>query len=197
MSTPIARESTRRRLTTAQADTVARLTSAAVELISEDGFEALTVRLVAKRAGVAPATAYTYFSSKNHLVAEAFWRRLAESVDDPDDGGTRTERVVSVLRQISLLVAEESEFAQAVTVSLLGTDPDVEHLRVKIGLLIRQKLALAIEPGEPDAAEPLLVESLEMLYSGALMTAGMGYVTYEHIADRLAQAATKLMEDGK
>jgi AcrR family transcriptional regulator len=194
MSTPIANESTRRRLTATQADTVARLTAAAVELISEDGFEALTVRLVAKRAGVAPATAYTYFSSKNHLVAEAFWRRLAESVDDPNPKQKRTNRVVSVLRQVSLLVAGESEFAHAVTVALLGSDPDVEHLRIKIGVLIRQKLARALNPADPEDIDGLLVESLEMLYSGALMTAGMGYVTYEHIADRLAQSATLLLE---
>ena len=40
------------------------------------GFDLLTVRSVAARAAVAPATAYTYFASKNHLVAEAFWREL-------------------------------------------------------------------------------------------------------------------------
>ncbi|WP_258008604.1 helix-turn-helix domain-containing protein, partial [Rhodococcus sp. ENV425] len=59
-------ESTRRRLTEKQADTVDRLTRAAVEVLREEGFAGLTVRNVAARAGVAPATAYTYFSSKEH-----------------------------------------------------------------------------------------------------------------------------------
>ena len=36
----------------------------------------LTVRNVARRAGVAPATAYTYFSSKDHLLAEVLWRGM-------------------------------------------------------------------------------------------------------------------------
>ena len=35
------------------------------------------MRDVAALAGVAPATAYTYFVSKDHLVAEVFWRRLS------------------------------------------------------------------------------------------------------------------------
>ena len=35
--------------------------------------------MVAAEAGVGAATAYTYFSSKEHLVAEVFWRRLAAS----------------------------------------------------------------------------------------------------------------------
>ena len=40
------------------------------------GPEALTIRTVAGRAGVSPATAYTYFGSKNHLFAELFWRKV-------------------------------------------------------------------------------------------------------------------------
>ncbi len=71
------REATRRRLTEKQADTVDRLTRAALEVLSRQGFAGLTVRMVAAAAGVGTATAYTYFSSKEHLVAEVFWRRLA------------------------------------------------------------------------------------------------------------------------
>ena len=69
-------QATRRELNTRQAETVERVVSAAQEELRAVGFDALTVRTVANRAGVAPATAYTYFSSKNHLVAEIFWRRL-------------------------------------------------------------------------------------------------------------------------
>jgi cytochrome P450 len=59
MSGNVMTESTRRRLTDRQADTVRRLTDAAVEEARETGFDGLTVRGVARRAGVAPATAYT------------------------------------------------------------------------------------------------------------------------------------------
>ena len=78
MSDP-ALESTRRRLTARQADTVDRLGRAAIEFLRREGFTGLTVRRVAAEAGVGAATAYTYFSSKEHLVAEVFWRRLASS----------------------------------------------------------------------------------------------------------------------
>src|ERR1700723_2132197 len=63
-------ESTRRRLTAKQADTVDRLGRAAVDLLGREGFAGLTVRRVAAQAGVGAATAYTYFSSKGHLGAE-------------------------------------------------------------------------------------------------------------------------------
>ena len=69
-------EFARRGLNPRQADTVARLVEAALEEVRAVGYDALTVRTVAARAEVAPATAYTYFASKNHLVAEVFWRAL-------------------------------------------------------------------------------------------------------------------------
>ncbi|CAM3188084.1 TetR family transcriptional regulator [Williamsia sp. D3] len=195
MSSPVSFESTRRRLTTAQAETVNRLTAAAVEVLREVGYDALTVRSVAKRAGVAPATAYTYFSSKGHVVAELFWRRLAEGIADPDPSLPRTERVVTQLRSVALAVEDDTHLARAVTASLLGSDPDVEHLRLRIGVLIRQRLATALG-GDPEAPEnEALLEALEMLYSGALVRAGMGYETYSAIADRLDAAARLLLEN--
>ena len=183
-------ESTRRRLTEKQADTVARLTQAAVEVLREEGFTGLTVRMVAARAGVAPATAYTYFSSKEHLVAEVFWRRLANAPTADAESTSCADRVVAVLRGIALLLADEPELASAVTSALLGHDPDVEHLRARIGLDIRHRISAALgADSDPDA-----LEALELLYAGALVRAGMGYGTYEKLADRLETSARLLLE---
>src|SRR6478736_407811 len=99
-------ESTRRRLTAKQADTVDRLERAAVDLLNRDGFSGLTVRRVAAEAGVGAATAYTYFSSKEHLVAEVFWRRLAGAAPAPHESDDRATRVIDVLSHIALLVAD-------------------------------------------------------------------------------------------
>ena len=85
-------ESTRRRLTAKQADTVDRLGRAAVDLLNREGFAGLTVRRVAAEAGVGAATAYTYFSSKEHLVAEVFWRRLAASPPAAHESGDAASR---------------------------------------------------------------------------------------------------------
>ena len=134
-------ESTRRRLTAKQADTVDRLGRAALGLLSREGFTGLTVRRVAAEAGVGAATAYTYFSSKEHLVAEVFWRRLSASPPAAHHSDDAPTRVVDVLGHISGLVADEPEFACAVTNALLGKDPDVEVLRLRIGHEIRDRLA--------------------------------------------------------
>ncbi|MFW0153361.1 TetR/AcrR family transcriptional regulator [Mycobacterium sp. smrl_JER01] len=188
MSDP-ALESTRRRLTARQADTVDRLGRAAVELLRREGFAGLTVRRVAAEAGVGAATAYTYFSSKEHLVAEVFWRRLAGSPGVEHGSGDPATRVTEVLAHISSLVADEPEFAGAVTTSLLGKDPDVDVLRLRIGRDIRDRLAAALGAD----VDPDVIDALEMLYSGALVRAGMGHSSYPEIAARLEKSARLML----
>jgi AcrR family transcriptional regulator len=183
-------ESTRRRLTERQADTVRKLTDAAVAEIRETGFEGLTVRNVAKRAGVAPATAYTYFASKNHLITEVFWRRLGALPPVPAGGAPR-DRVVAVLRETALLVSDEPELAAACTTAMLGTDPDVRELRRRIGVSIRRRLEAALGD-DPDST---IVDALELAYAGALVHAGMGYTSYARMADRLAEMAELILPD--
>jgi AcrR family transcriptional regulator len=189
VSNPVARESTRRRLTAKQAETVERLGNAAIGVLSREGFSGLTIRMVAAEAGVGAATAYTYFSSKEHLVAEVFWRRLTSSAVQPSESPDLTVRVIAVLRQIALLVADEPALAGAVTNALLSTDPEVEQLRLRIGREIHQRLVTALGGGHA----PELVESLELLYAGALVRAGMGYASYTEIADRLETSARLLL----
>lgn len=191
MSDFVSLESTRRRLTRKQADTIDRLSTAAMTVLSREGFGGLTIRLVAAEAGVGAATAYTYFSSKEHLVAEVFWRRLASSpAPTNDDDIAPPDRAVAVLRDIALLVADEPEFAGAVTAALLGRDPDVQHLRDRIGREIRDRVEQALGPHNV----PTLISALELLYTGALVNAGMGYGSYTEVADRLETSARMLFK---
>ena len=97
--------------------------------------------------------------------------------------------MTEVLAHISLLVADEPEFAGAVTTALLGKDPDVEVLRQRIGLDIRDRLAEALEPG----TDAEVIDALEMLYSGALVRAGMGYASYQEIAAKLEKSARLML----
>ncbi|MGI8335584.1 TetR family transcriptional regulator [Actinomadura scrupuli] len=178
-------EPTRRRLTDRQADTVRRLTDAAVEELRESGYDGLTVRNVARRAGVAAATAYTYFASKNHLITEVFWRRLTALPPVPADDDPPADRVVAVLREITLLLSDEPALAAACTTAMLGSDPDVQELRSRIGVAIRHRLldALGADP------EPRVLAGLEMIYTGAMVHAGMGHTSYTAIAGQLSEVA--------
>jgi TetR/AcrR family transcriptional regulator, cholesterol catabolism regulator len=114
---------------------------------------------------------------------------LASSPVSATDSADPTVRVIAVLRHIALLVADEPELAGAVTNALLGTDPEVKHLRLRIGREIHQRLVTALGPD----CNPDIVELLELLYAGALVRAGMGYASYTQIADRLETSARLLL----
>lgn len=189
----LATEPTRRRLTHRQAETVRKLTAAAVDEVRAVGFAGLTVRNVAARAGVAAATAYIYFSSKEHLLAEVYWRELRALPPVPEDRRDPVQRVTSVLRDIALLLAGEPELAAACTISILGTSPDARYLAGRIGLTIRERLVTALGPDH----DPRVLAALEFAYAGAMVHAGMGFTTYGQVADRLADTARLIMKGAR
>jgi AcrR family transcriptional regulator len=187
MSGNLMAEPTRRRLSQRQADTVRRLTDAAVEEVGQAGYENFSVRDVARRAEVGAATAYTYFASKDHMLAEVFWRRLqALPPVDPAEPPAKA-RVIAVLTELAMLVSGEPELAEGCTAAMFGTDPDVRQLRIKIGTEIRKRLDVAAGPGNPYTGV------LELAYFGAMVQAGLGYTTYGRVAGRLAEAVDLIM----
>lgn len=180
---------TRRRLNARQANTVRRVTDAACAELREVGFGELTVRSVAGRAQVAPATAYTYFSSKNHLVVEIFWRRINERGQHETSLPRALDRVIAVFDDLAQFLAAEPELAAAATVALLGTDPDVKQLRLLIGTEITRRLAEALG----DEASDDLLDTLSLAWSGAMLQAGMGHSDYTRMGERLAVATRQIM----
>ncbi|GAA1129190.1 helix-turn-helix domain-containing protein [Nocardioides aquiterrae] len=172
------------------------MSSPTVELLLEAGREelravgphTLTIRTVAKRAGVSSATAYTYLASKNRLYAELFWRFLVEDGAGAPAGADPLERVRSVTRHLSQRLASAPELAAAVTPALLGTDPEVEELRLRIGGELVRRFRAAV-----GAADPALVEALGLAFSGALLQAGMGLMTYTEMGERLDAVVAVIM----
>ncbi|MCB0958185.1 MAG: TetR/AcrR family transcriptional regulator [Acidimicrobiales bacterium] len=163
-----------------------RLVEAAAEEVVEVGYAAMTVRNVAKRAGVAPATAYTYFASKEHLVSEVYLRRFAAQPESaPDPRRRAAERATDALLAFALAVSEETELAAAVTVAMLADDPEVRDLRARIGLEVHRRLVDALG----DDAEPTAIRTLELATSGALLQVGTGHLAYDDVPRLLAETA--------
>jgi AcrR family transcriptional regulator len=188
--TALAAETSRRRLTVRQVAVVEQLVEAAADEARQHGYEKLTVRNVARRAGVAPATAYTYFASKDHLLAEVLWRRLqALPVTAVAAGVDPADRVVAELRVLGLFVADDPMLAAACTTALLGSGPEVRALRVLFGTALHDRLANALG----DAADEAVLRSLDLAYSGAMLWAGMGHIHFEDVPDALADAARLIL----
>ena len=177
-------KSARQGLRSRQTETLSKLLDAGQEELRAVGHEALTVRTVAARAGVSPATAYTYLASKNHLFAELFLGYLGQDAEHVASGADAVDRVRSVTRQMAERLAAAPELAAAVTPALLSSDPDVERLRLRIGAEFVRRFAAALGDDAGDRTDDL-VEALTLAFSGALLQAGMGLLTYPEMGERL------------
>lgn len=175
-----------------QEETIRKLVGAALETLRESSYAGLTVRGVAARANVAPATAYTYFSSKNHLVAEVYLDLVRRVDYFTDVNDSTTDRVRQSLRSLALVVADEPEVAAACTTALLSDDNAVRPVRDRIGSEIHKRIKSALGPG----ADARTVSALEMSYFGALVQAGSGAFSYRQIADRLGYVAGLILQSG-
>jgi AcrR family transcriptional regulator len=194
MSRTVAAEPARRDLGGRQADRVDALVEATIAELRAHGYDGLTVRNAARRAKVAAATAYTYFGSKDHLVAEVFWRRLSALPPLAVDGRrTALSRVQGALRELALLVADEPELAAASTTAILAPDPDVQRLRDRIGLAFNERLQQALGTD----SDPAVLRALNLALAGALLQAGMGYFSYTELADRMDEVATVVLGGGR
>jgi AcrR family transcriptional regulator len=191
----------RRELVGRQPETLEKLLAAARAELDESGHDGLTIRTVASRAGVSTATAYNYFGSRDHLFAELFWRHLDTTAGPELTGRDSTRRLQQTTRHLAETIASAPPLAAAATKSLLGQDPDVARLRLRIGTIFADRFRAAIgAPVDPAGdqprdrgAEPEVLEPLLMAFSGGLLQTGMGMITYAELADRLDHVVAVLM----
>src|SRR2546427_7653567 len=81
-----------------------RLVVAAVDLFTEQGYDATTVAQIAERAGVTKSTLFRYFSDKREVLVagqEALSRLLTEGIAQAPDGATPLEAVAARLERAS------------------------------------------------------------------------------------------------
>ncbi|AQT81745.1 TetR family transcriptional regulator [Mycolicibacterium litorale] len=176
-----------------QEETFRKVLRAGMEMLRETSYADLTVRAVAARAKVAPATAYTYFSSKNHLVAEVYLDLIRAVPYFTDVNDTRLHRVQQSLRSLALVIADEPEFAAACTTAVLSNDAGVIPVRDRIGAQIHKRIRSALGPD----ADPRIVSALEMTYYGALVHAGSGTLSYHEVADRIGYVAGLILGENE
>jgi AcrR family transcriptional regulator len=116
-----------RRFSRAQADKRAAARRAAAELAAQGGYPAVTMAAVADRIGIARATIYRYFSSKDHLLAEVTtdW---AQQIDadfrrKPPAGTTLADRVAVAFERVIATAARNPGLTAALVLAATSADP--------------------------------------------------------------------------
>lgn len=175
-------------LSARQGATLDLLLSSAREELRESGFSELTVRKVAARAGVAPATAYNYFDSREHLVAEVFlWVLCEMPIQRPALATVAGAK--SYARSLARTIAAEPEVAAAATGALLSSDAAVVRLRPAI----QDRLMGGFNAHLRGVATRTQIEIIELSLSGALLRAGLGYLDYTALGALMSKVVNELV----
>ncbi|HTQ69477.1 MAG TPA: helix-turn-helix domain-containing protein [Solirubrobacteraceae bacterium] len=146
----------------AQIDRAAAVRSALRSLVAERGFHGTSMNAVARAAGVATGTAYTYYESKDALVLAAYVEAKAQLgarvIDGVDRRGTAAERFRAIWVGTYRYLAANPECARF----LLQVDDSPYRTRAHDA--IGEDDPLRAEASSADLLAELLPLPLDVLY---------------------------------
>ena len=185
-------------LTKSQAARRGRVIDAALELGAKGGYDAVQMRDVAQSAGVALGTIYRYFSSKDHLLAEALvaWAdELGQKVSKrPPKGETVAQRVIDVLRRATRTMELEPKLSEAVVTALSSTDPHAARCQREVGEVMGGIIAAAFPPDFDAATRDDIVRVLGHVWFSSLVGWVNQWFGINHVGDELEIAAHLLLD---
>jgi TetR/AcrR family transcriptional regulator, cholesterol catabolism regulator len=117
-----------------------RIVATAMDLASRGGYEAVQMRDVAARAGVALGTLYRYFASKDQLLAHT-WADWSHAIEahlsrHPLRGASRAERIMDFILRATRALEREPKLASAFLKSLLVPDAGAEEPRAEMSAVM-------------------------------------------------------------
>ena len=168
-----------------------RLIDATVDLLRESSLDAVTVGEVAARAGVSTVIADGLFSSTEELIVETCLRRIGGVEVSNDANHGSASRFAEQLGHMMLVVAEEPAIATACASIFLGSGPTADRAREQIGREIHRLISSAMGP----ASWPEVITTLELVFSGALIQAAAGTMTFQRAADRVEAAVSLILTE--
>jgi AcrR family transcriptional regulator len=153
-----------------------RIVQAAIELLDGAEYEAVQMRDVAERAGVALGTLYRYFSSKEHLYAAALvtWssnygqpRRAANGELDDE------ARLRALLRQAVRAFERSPQMLRVQLVAEQSNDPNAAALYDAFAAANTAVLTAALHDLDP-AAAPTVINTVQGVLSAWLRSWALG-----------------------
>ena len=175
-----------RSLSPAQAATRRKLIEAAVALASGGGYEAVGMREVAARAGVSAATAYQYFTSKDHVLVDALVELVHQTTDAVDARPPKrqqsvADRAAATLRRAVQRVEQTPDLYVALTRAYISGSPEVSHARPTLERSMRHWVEAALDGSEindrdgvTEVLESVLFANMVSLVTGASTPADVG-----------------------
>lgn len=169
-----------------------RIVQAALDLLSAGEYERVQMRDVAERAGVALATVYRYFTSKEHLYAAVLLQWSADyrprsRAGEP--GQTAEERLRALLRRAVRAFERWPQLMRVLIVLESSTDPNARALYDRYAAQNSAALSAALQNLPPEAAAAV-VETMQSVLGGRLRTWALGRCTIDDVHRSVQQAVT-------
>ena len=171
--------------------------NAAMELAAEGGYDAVRMRDVAARAGIALGTLYRYFGSKDDLLSSAMaaWSgdlrgRLNQR---PPSGDSPVDRVVSVMRRASRALEHEPRLSEALVKSLFSHEPGVAEANGEVSMNIHAMLAPILDDLDP-AIRDGLIDLIAQVWHSSLIGWANGRFPIREIGVRMERAVRLILE---
>jgi AcrR family transcriptional regulator len=154
------------------------------------------MKTVAERSGVALATLYRWFASKDHLLTEVLlsWgAELSGALEtDPPRGDDPPSRLSDALRRVMDTAASRPRLAEAVVAAVLAVEPAVFEAQADFHALVVTWIDIAI--GDDEVADrEAVVEVLELVVFAAIIGLVSGSDTAESAGHKLETAARLLL----
>jgi AcrR family transcriptional regulator len=145
-----------------QPETTQRLVVAAVDLFTEQGYDATTVAQIAERAGVTKSTFFRHFSDKRELLVagqETLSRLLAEGIADSPADASPLEAVAAGLERASGAMGPANrELGPRLRAAVAASTELQERDALKSVGLASAMTAALVARGVPDATAHLAAE---------------------------------------
>jgi AcrR family transcriptional regulator len=185
-------------LSRSQAERRRRVIGAAIDLGAGGGYDAVQMRDLSARSDVALGTIYRYYSSKDHVLAEA----LVEWVEDlegqiarrPPTGVTTADRMVDILRRATRAMERQPKLSEAVITALAAADPKVIECQRVVGTTMARIQDRAFSDDFDAETRAGIVRMLGWIWYAALVGWVNGWSGIGKVGDELELAARLLIE---
>jgi len=184
-------------MTSAQLARRAKIIEVVIDLIADVGADAVQMRDVAQRSGVALATMYRYFSSKENLLAAALedWqkrltRRVLGSGGRPD--GDPLPAVLDYLRRAQRAFYRNPEMTALMLQMMASTDPEVKDIIDQMDRNNVEMFDRLLDGVAPEVISNISF-GLNTALSGALVGLLAGRLTLEESLDHVEWVARVLL----
>ncbi len=185
-----------RSLSATKAATRRRLLDAAHDLAADGGYDAVTMRAVAQRAGVSAPTAYQYFSSRDHVLVDVLIDlasgTTAVITARPSRRREPVERTVATLRRVVQRMEDEPQLFVALVRAYVSGVPEVRHASAAMQSSMRMWIDSALGSTEVPERDGVIAILEAVLLTG-LVTLVLGNRSPADIGDDLERAARLLL----